>query len=156
MQEILHNSHNRKFSVTLSSAHTSQKWCSCKSSNTENQTHLWRERDRHPERQTAKRAKSSKGYRARKTDPDGEREQRDSSRSAKHQSRAEMKEFIWCGNEPGHRVQRHLCRLSLTCPNVTHTHEKIQPSDERWQIAFTPLLSIILIITELGWTLGVQ
>lgn len=33
-----------------------------------------RETDRHPERQTANRAKSSKGYRARKTDADGERE----------------------------------------------------------------------------------
>lgn len=29
-----------------------------------------------------------------------EREWQDSSRSSKHQSRAEMKELIWCGNEP--------------------------------------------------------
>lgn len=101
------------------------KRCSCKNSNTEKRTYLWRtrERDRYPERQTANRAKSSKGYRARKTDPDGEREQQDSSRSAKHQSRAEMKELIQCGNEPDHRVQLHLCRLSLTCLNVTHTRK---------------------------------
>lgn len=99
-----------------------------------------KERDRYPERQTANRAKSSKGYSARKTDPVGEREresereQQDSSRSAKHQSRADMKELIWCGNEPDHRVQLHLCRLSLTSLNVTHTHEKIHYSDEHWQI----------------------
>ncbi len=134
------------------------KRCSCKNSNTEKRTYLWRarERDRHPERQTANRAKSSKGYRARKTDPDGEREQQDSSRSAKHQSRAEMKELIQCGNEPDHRVQLHLCRLSLTCLNVTHTHEKIHQSDECLQIAFIPLLSINLIIIGRERTADIQ
>lgn len=135
------------------------KRCSYKNSNTEKRTYLWRarERDRYPERQTANnRAKSSKGYRARKTDPDGEQEQQDSSRSAKHQSRAEMKELIQCGNEPDHRVQLHLCRLSLTHLNVTHTHEKIHQSDECLQIAFIALLSINLTIIGLGWTPDIQ
>lgn len=42
--------------------------------NAEKQTYLYRERDTQLERQTANRAKSSRGYRARKTHPDGERE----------------------------------------------------------------------------------
>lgn len=59
---------------------------------------------------------------------------------------AEMKELIRCGNEPDHRVQLHLCRLSITCLNVTHTHEKIHQSPSvRWILA-NSVCNIIIII----------
>lgn len=57
-----------------------------------------------------------------------------------------MKELIWRGNEPGHRVQLHLCKASGTClKRDSHTWKD---SAAWW--TFRPGPSIILIISELA------
>lgn len=112
-----------------------------------------RETDRHAGRKTSNGAKSSKGYR----EKDGYRQcesEKDSSRSAEHQSRPEMKELIRCGNEPDHQVQLQLHGLSLTCLNVTCTHETVHHCDAPWRRAFPSVLSILpFLITDLALTI---
>lgn len=55
-----------------------------------------------------------------------------------------MKELIRCGNEPDHQVQLQVCRVSLTCLNVTCTNENIHHCDAYWENSFISLFSITL------------
>ena len=87
---------------------------------TEKQTYLWRERERDSQQDKVIQRVQSEEDTSRRWDESSEI----LPGVQKHQSRAEMKELIWCGNEPDRGVQLHLCPLSATCPNVTHTHMK--------------------------------
>lgn len=108
-----------------------------------------KERDRYPERQTANRAKSSKGYSARKTDPVGERERERvarfiQERKTSKQGRHERAYLVWKWTWPS----------SSATPLQTESNQPQRDSHTWkdtllwWALANWPLLSIIPIIID--------